>query len=318
MRAIVISDVHIHSSTMDLVGKLIDILLKEKIDNLFILGDWFHKPTNNSIDILTYSKDIFEKLASKFNIFMLAGNHDVTKRQLNKRQSPLSLYSHYFKLYALNEPKYFDGCYFIPYTSRQEQWDEWYKNKPKNTKIIFAHQAFVETNLTHMFTWLPFKQQCNSTFPFASIIQLHQNDIPIISGHIHVPMNLCNFMYTGSPYPIKINEGDEHYYYILDTDNFKLIPKQLNLVNYVRVSELKNEYNKPNYIVYANINKSDSEIRAFYNNVRKLVIQKVSSVILAEDVLNIATAKSVIENYIDNSEYKDGIKQKVKKLIFGG
>ncbi len=318
MKAIVISDVHIHSTTIDIVEKVVDRVIKEKKDEeyLIIAGYWFHKATNLSIEVLEVSKKLFDKLNKYFKIIMLAGNHDVTKRTVEKRNSPLFLYDFYKS--AINNPISVDNIYFIPYTSSQEQFDEWYSLAPKNTKLIIAHQTFDIKDKKHKYLWFPLKEQ-SAILPFPDVITLRSSDIPILSGHIHTPLNYGAYYYLGSVYPLKRNEGNEHFIYRLNTDNsiqFTSIP--VDFIKYYTLDRLDGRYNKENYILYITSDKPETEIRAFYNKVRAVNIERLSSIVDVDDNIELTTAKSMIYKTIENSSYSDIIKEKVKQIIFGG
>jgi DNA repair exonuclease SbcCD nuclease subunit len=318
MKAWLLGDVHLHNTTADLVCRLVDYIIDNTEDEeyLIIAGDWFHKATRQSVETLVVSKNLLNRLNSKFKVIMLAGNHDVTKRDIDFRYSPLSIYD-YHKL-VLNEPVLIDNIWFVPYTSRQEQWNIWTSNIPKKAEVVVAHQFFKDiSKVKHKYLWFPFKEISDIELPYTDVIETRL-ELPILSGHIHIPYNFGSFMYLGSPYPLKRNEGNKHYIYKFDSGRKKLEPIQMGLVEYAFIDKLDKKYNNPRYILFIKTDLPEDEVREFYSKARQVNIEKIQSVIQEAKNIELTTATDLINNTIELSNYTDEVKDKVKRLIFGG
>jgi len=73
--------------TQDFVKFLIKDLTKRKIKTIFFLGDFFDNRTSLNIQTLNVAYNNLKILASKFNIYMIVGNHDLFLKNSRKIQS---------------------------------------------------------------------------------------------------------------------------------------------------------------------------------------------------------------------------------------
>jgi len=295
MKYLIFSDLHIgeHSSydkndngvltsffDIDkIINQIINIIIKEKVNLIFFLGDLFNNINNIFVPTIIYAKFLFTKLSKYVPIIMLTGNHDqIFPSKLHQLTSIFdndknikvvsNIYHHYFSSSNIN-------MIFISYMKSNELQESINKIQKlniikKNQKnILFGHFTLSNYNDSYLNIFNP-EIYYNSFFEKFDKIYL---------GHIHSQYKFNNVEYIGSCIYHNFSDSIEY------NNTFKVRPLPVYIINdnlnqkiyYLKAPSYFLDVNMNQYIkndFYKNvintiINKNQVYIRIFYNNVEQ-------------------------------------------------
>jgi DNA repair exonuclease SbcCD nuclease subunit len=191
-----------------LFDEIIDVCVRENINHIIHLGDWYDDRKSLSIPVINKSMEICEKI-SKNNIilYLVKGNHD--QYYVNEPE-PTSL-SHLKKFENIilvdKEPYYLDNEHILV------PWGFDITKLPPNS-VLFGHfeiNGFVTNYSGH--TQEKSKLNISDFSKFTGVF----------SGHFHKSSKNNNIHYIGSPYPMNFNDiGDKRGYYIFSNKEYTL------------------------------------------------------------------------------------------------
>lgn len=175
---------------------LVESKLKENPDCvLFCLGDVYHDRMSIDIDANELCISTFETLSKMLPVYIINGNHDLSKKT-NKGTSSLRSLDNISNLTLIREPtlvKCMDGkkCFkniaAIPYLGDCNE---------ENKQIVkfsgTADYAFMHTDIS--------KMKFNNGKVIVGAVDAEKFNGKIISGHIHKMQETPKVTYIGSPY----------------------------------------------------------------------------------------------------------------------
>ncbi len=165
---------------------------------LFVLGDVYDDRKSIDIDVNNLSIDIFEDLSNILPVYIINGNHDLSKKT-NKGNTSLRTLSNIHNITIIQEPtllkiksanKILTNIIAIPYLG-----DHVEENKVLMKYSGKTDYAFMHTDISQM------KFDNGMTIIGAVDSTVYNGEI--LSGHIHKRQELNNVIYIGSPYQLK-------------------------------------------------------------------------------------------------------------------
>lgn len=221
---------------------------------LCCLGDVYHDRKSIDIDVNNLSIDIFEEISSLIPVYIINGNHDLSKKT-NKGNSSLRSLGNIPNCTVIKEPtllKFMEGTKTvanmaaIPYLGDCND-----ENKCLVEFSGSAEYALMHTDIS--------KMKFDNGMTIVGAVDAEKFDGKILSGHIHKRQEANNVIYVGSPYQLSrgdvgnkkglyvhdLKTGDFHFTYNDYSPVFQKIDITL-FMNYTekeRYEVLKNNYN---------------------------------------------------------------------------
>ena len=165
---------------------------------LMVLGDVYDDRKSIDINVNDMSIDIFEVLGSLLPVYIINGNHDLSKKT-NKGNTSLRTLSNISGITIIKEPtllkiksgnKILSNIIAIPYLGNHEE-----ENKVLLKYSDKTDYALMHTDISQM------KFDNGMTIVGAVDSTIFKGEI--LSGHIHKRQELNNVIYVGSPYHLK-------------------------------------------------------------------------------------------------------------------
>lgn len=214
MKILAIGDLHCRPQYLkDFLIAKEEILktIKDVNPNLVVLlGDTLHNHSQVHTDALNAVHDFILELAKVPNLltYMLIGNHDYrSNSEFCTTNHPFNAFKNYVNVVDYPVLKGINGINiaFMPYVP-PGRFKEAINLLPNKPNLIFAHQEFKGADYgiisTHGDDW--------------------NEDIPVISGHIHDKQSIGNVLYVGTPYMTTFGESEDKTVLLLDIDNTNL------------------------------------------------------------------------------------------------
>ena len=247
MKFLVIGDLHLdagqHLSRTNslhcqmLKTVLFDIIDKTSIliDKVIFLGDIWNnnKPAPQYIDIFTNLVD-YIKLRLHCDIVIVSGNHDyaydgcitTTIAKLAKKDL-ITIEPHQYSI--------IDNIAYVAHGCLLNSIDL------SAVNILFGHFSVASMSRTES----NYIIKTGELFKYLSSIKLS------ILGDIHKNQQIAtNAYHVGTPYPIKLNDNNDHYYGIVDTDAITWTTYQTIAPRIIEANDINyHKYNDPKYIV---------------------------------------------------------------------
>lgn len=205
------------------------------------LGDVYQDRKSIDIDVNNLVIDIFEDIASFIPVYILNGNHDLSKKT-NKGNTSLRSLSNISNLTLIKEPtllKFTQGnkilakSIAIPYLGDCSE-----ENKVLVNFSGTADYAFMHTDISGL--------KFDNGMEIKGAVDSEKFKGKIWSGHIHKRQETKRVIYVGSPYQLSRGEiGNEKGIYILDVSSgdFTFTPNTYSpLFQKVNVDELMNMF----------------------------------------------------------------------------
>lgn len=212
--------------------------LIEKDNSYFlcILGDVYDDRKSIDINVNELAIDIFESLGELLPVYVINGNHDLSKKT-NKGNTSLRSLSHIPGITVIKEPtllkvkqgtKVLSNIIAIPYLGSHEE-----ENKTLLEYSGKSDYALMHTDISQM------KFDNGMTIIGAVDSTIYKGKI--LSGHIHKRQELSNVIYVGSPYQLRRSDIDNTKgVYTLDFTNNEFTFKENNfspIFHKIRVEE---------------------------------------------------------------------------------
>jgi hypothetical protein len=189
-----------------------NILSVDKDYSLFILGDVFDDRKSIDINVNEIAIDIFEILGSLVSVYIINGNHDLSKKT-NKGNTSLRTFTNIPGITVIKEPtllkikpsnKILSNIIAIPYLGNHNE-----ENKVLLEYSNKTNYAFMHTDISQM------KFDNGMTIIGAVDSTIYKGKI--LSGHIHKRQEMNNVIYIGSPYQLRRSDiGNKKGIYKLD------------------------------------------------------------------------------------------------------
>lgn len=217
------------------------------------LGDVYHDRKSIDIDVNNLCIDIFEQLAQIIPVYIINGNHDLSKKT-NKGNSSLRSLGNIDNVTVIKEPtmlQFVEGrkniakVAAIPYLGDCND-----ENKELVKFDKRADYAFMHTDIS--------KMKFDNGMTIVGAVDAEKFAGKVISGHIHKRQETDKVVYVGSPYQMSRGDIDNQkgiYKLILSTGEMIFTPnnyspifqkiditKFLNFTDKERTDALKNNY----------------------------------------------------------------------------
>lgn len=217
------------------------------------LGDVYHDRKSIDIDVNNLCIDIFEQLAQIIPVYIINGNHDLSKKT-NKGNSSLRSLGNIDNVTVIKEPtmlQFVEGrkniakVAAIPYLGDCND-----ENKELVKFDKRADYAFMHTDIS--------KMKFDNGMTIVGAVDAEKFAGKVISGHIHKRQETDKVVYVGSPYQMSRGDIDNKkgiYKLVLSTGEMIFTPndyspifqkiditKFLNFTDKERMDALKNNY----------------------------------------------------------------------------
>ena len=217
------------------------------------LGDVYHDRKSIDIDVNNLCIDIFEQLAQIIPVYIINGNHDLSKKT-NKGNSSLRSLGNIDNVTVIKEPtmlQFVEGrkniakVAAIPYLGDCND-----ENKELVKFDKRADYAFMHTDIS--------KMKFDYGMTIVGAVDAEKFAGKVISGHIHKRQETDKVVYVGSPYQMSRGDIDNQkgiYKLVLSTGEMIFTPndyspifqkiditKFLNFTDKERMDALKNNY----------------------------------------------------------------------------
>lgn len=174
------------------------LLSEDNNYSLFVLGDVFDDRKSIDINVNEMAIDIFEILGSLLPVYIINGNHDLSKKT-NKGNTSLRTFTNIPGITVIKEPtllkikqsnKILSNIIAIPYLGDHTEENNVLMEYSSKTNYAFMH-----TDISQM------KFDNGMTIVGAVDSTIYKGKI--LSGHIHKRQETNNVIYIGSPYQLR-------------------------------------------------------------------------------------------------------------------
>lgn len=201
---------------LEFIDWMIEFARKNNVDTIIQEGDWFE--SRNSINVLTLNYGIegakrISEFVGRENLYIIQGNHDLFYLSRNDVCSIRSL-EHYAQI--VDEVQMVELCgeevVLTPWITSEDQWNK-VKKLGKKGRMAIGHFELNDFNVTGSHTM-------NHGYNRSDLKKYDY----VFSGHYHTRQIKDNVIYTGTPYPITMNEANqEHGIYLVSDDSIDFI-----------------------------------------------------------------------------------------------
>lgn len=203
-KIVCIGDPHITNNTEEF-DKILGLVEKLGPDLVVILGDLFHTHSLIKAEILHYWIETINKLAQKYKLAILRGNHDAPyDKVLYQKIGPIAFLNQFIQhpnVIIANTPKVWSDdsadirLLFLPFVYTEHDLKtaiQPFIEQNVKFDFIFAHQTFTGGVYENGF-YAPDALDVNILTP------LLKPEGKVISGHLHTRQELPNVIYVGTP-----------------------------------------------------------------------------------------------------------------------
>jgi DNA repair exonuclease SbcCD nuclease subunit len=231
------NDSHVFlSKYFDFFDKIFFPYLDEhEIDTVIHLGDFFDRRKYINYNTLHQTKNNVISRLSKYNTYLIVGNHDTYYKSTNDVNSPTLTMSGVDNLNIISEPTTinFDGsdCDLLPWIVDCDDTLMSFLNSSKS-RFLFAHLELsgFELNPGHISEGIS-----------QSLFSRYEC---VFSGHYHMKQKKSNVWYLGSPYHITwADYGQNRGFHILDTDTGEIEFVKNTFEIFKKISYNDSDYN---------------------------------------------------------------------------
>lgn len=303
MKRLIISDLHLTDKPLDvyrwgIFKWLKKVILENKVDRLYILGDLTHRKNHHSSFLVNRIVHELFDISKHIEIIILKGNHDY----VDEDEPFYHFLSVYPNIHFYKDIYFQDKELFLPHTNRD--LDKWNTYNFDDYDFVYLHQALIWAKLENKYSL----KEGLDIQDFKDF-----KDTMFISGDIHKPQVMGdNFIYTGSPYPI--NFGDDftgRALLIDDKNNIKEIPYETikkHKINIRKIKELDDYELTKDDQVNIEVNLLKSELHEFFQYKKQIKEYcKEKQVYLHSVTMKIIEGRRRLKKKISNGIKKDAI-----------
>lgn len=297
---------------------------------LFVLGDVFDDRKSIDINVNELVIDVFEDLASIIPVYIINGNHDLSKKT-NKGNSSLRSLSNISNLTVIKEPtliniqqgrKYINSFIAIPYLGNYAE-----ENATLRTYSSKANYALMHTDIS--------KMKYDNGMQIVGAVDAELFKGKILSGHIHKRQENKNVIYIGCPYQLKRSDMDNQkgVYQVnlitneitFESNTYSPIFHKIKVEDFMKLNATERDVfltNNYNDIVIDEINLRNYKVSDLYDianisNAKRVQIivnkQKTNDVLDPDVEYKEKTLEDLINDSICNLDVNDDIKQRLLK-----
>lgn len=343
-----ISDIHfgVNSSSEEWQENLKDYFynwfipfLKKELVNrpdlvVCCLGDVYHDRKSIDIDVNNLSIDIFEEIAALLPVYIINGNHDLSKKT-NKGNSSLRSLVNINNCHIIKEPmllKFVEGTKTVANIAAIPYLGDC--NDENKCLVEFsgnAEYALMHTDIS--------KMKFDNGMTIVGAVDAEKFAGKIISGHIHKRQESSNVIYVGSPYQLSRGDiGNKKGIYVHDLktgefhfteNNYSPVFQKIDITKYMNFNEkeryevLKNNYND---IIIDENNIDKYKMSDIYETINLCDSKRTQIVVIKPKNKNAAgeeinpeelveySLEHLINQAIDNLEVEDDMKNVLKSM----
>ena len=200
-----------NNDVLDFLGYASDYAMGKGVTKCCQVGDYYHQRHKINVSTLNYGivgASILMESFGKENVYVLAGNHCLYYRD-RLDMSSLAAIAPYVTV--IDKPTSVSSILMTPWIVDAEQWDG-IVNAAASHRFLFAHLELKG-----------FKMNENYVMEHGHSHKELRDYEKVITGHYHTFQEKENIIYTGTPYPISMNEANQdHYFFIFDDDSGEL------------------------------------------------------------------------------------------------
>jgi len=227
MKAVLLTDTHLglykaselyHQITLNLFKSVVDTCIRNDIDTIIHLGDWFHNRKHINLKTIDTAFQISD-IIKDFNVHIITGNHDTFyKHSINP--TSLDIYNEYDNIHIIKEPTILDNITLLPWGDySEEDFDK------IDTDYLFSHLEINE-----------FLMNTHYRFNGGLSPALFKKFKKVLLGHFHTPSERDNIQYIGTPFHMTFGDVGPRGYYIFDDGELEFIefteaPKYVKLMS---------------------------------------------------------------------------------------
>lgn len=212
----------------DLLRFAVDESKKRTVEMCIQLGDWHDDRSKLNVATINRSIEGAKILQEGFDtVYTIVSNHDIYHRDRLDVNS-MKLIEPYITV--VDQPTIIENFIMVPWVVSNEMWDE-VINLTHESKVdyMFAHLELNGFLVNDMY-------EMEHGYSPTSLRHLKH----VYTGHYHSPQTKDNITYTGTPYPISMNEANgTHGIYFFDTET-----GDCEFVEYTKVKVLSINYDE--------------------------------------------------------------------------
>lgn len=199
---IVFADLHLQDSSESVVFNevlpfVLDLARQDPDRKIAFLGDWWHKRHQISVRLQNLTADFLSQLNSeKIWMIILPGNHD----QINSAgENALEVFSRYPMVQVFTEPCWDSNGLWVPYRKNREDIQ-----KALGTMNVLNAPPVLWTHHGIQSAWMNNSRRDTEGLPLGMFRGWH-----VFCGHYHMPQQIENICYIGSPYQTNVSEAGQ-------------------------------------------------------------------------------------------------------------
>lgn len=210
---------------MEFIDFMVDYAVKNEIEAIFQLGDYFDNRSKVSIETLNYAITGAKKIRNNFGggFYVFTGNHDMFYKNRLDVNSTVCLESSAELVASKRIYKTSSGerILMCPWVCDGEQWDT-IVNESRNCDYVFGH-----------FEFRNFMMNENYVMEHGLSHRELKDVKRVITGHYHMRQEKDNVIYTGSPFPFDYNDANDF------DRGFVVLDTKTNEIEYVNWNKVK-------------------------------------------------------------------------------
>jgi len=197
------NEVYMNSQSKFIKEQLVPYLTEHQINDIAICGDLFDNRSSINIKVQNVVYDLFKNELSKFNIYLIVGNHDCFYNS-DISVNSLKMFSEFANVHLIEKitkVKIFDtDIVMVPWVIDQLEFAKEFRKNPCD--LCFGH-----------FNIQGFHYNKFKTSDDGFETKLFGRCKKVFSGHFHIRntqmIQGCEIVYIGSPYQLTRNDMDE-------------------------------------------------------------------------------------------------------------
>ena len=307
-----------HNVALDWADWIVGELTKQKIKDIFFLGDFFHNRSEISVQTIHVASRILQKFEN-FNIIMIVGNHDAYYKNRSDVHS----------LGLLNGHK---NLTIVDKNLTIEEFDKTLLFVPWNSEVpdgkfdyIFGHFEIINFKMNNF-------KICDHGL--SAMDFLLSKTCNVYSGHFHLrnskKYNEGSIHYVGNTFPHDFNDyGNTKGYHILDLEDGKLdfyentVSPKFNKIFLSKIKDYKKEEFENNVIkLIVDIAADEKQVEKVQTYISKFKpfqfhteYNTVSKSIDDVDEIDSIDLMDSIEEFIDQLKLEENKEDRILKIL---
>lgn len=229
LNSVIVADTHLGSHknspiwvniTIEFFKHIIDFCLRNNINTIYHLGDWYDNRRNINVLSLIASFNILTMLKkANIKIYIIIGNHDVYYKNDISFHS-LDFFKTFENVSLIDKETIEDDTILMPWIFNYD----FLRNN--ESRFILGHFEINGFNIT--------KERLFETSTLNP--EDFKNYSQVISGHFHIPSQRENILYVGTPYHLTFNDVNTNRGYYTCIDNKLSFFEYTNAPKYVKIN----------------------------------------------------------------------------------